>query len=62
MLSLVAIVLCGGAGAIVGLGLVQTLSLDGLVGALVAAVTAVAVATLLWIAGVAVLRGLGWLE
>ena len=62
VLSLVAIVLCGGLGAIAGFGLARSLSLDGLAGALVAAMTAIVVATLLWIAGVAALRGLGWLK
>ena len=62
MVSLVAIVLCGGVGAIAGFGLARSLSLDGLAGALLAAITAIVVATLLWIAGVAVLRGLGRLK
>ena len=62
LLSLVAISLCGGVGALVAFALVGALGLEGVIGALVAVVTAVLVATLLFAMGVAVLRSLRWLK
>lgn len=58
MLSLAAIIVCGGAGAIAAFALVQAIGIGGVLGALVAVVVAIAVATLLWALGVALLRSL----
>lgn len=58
MLSLAAIIVCGGAGAIAAFALVQGIGIGGVLGALVAVVVAIAVATLLWALGVALLRSL----
>lgn len=62
LLSLVAIVVCGGVGALAAFALVNALGLGGVVGAIVAVLAAVVVATLLWALGVVVLRSLGWIE
>ena len=62
LLSLVAIILCGGAGALAAFALVSALGLDGVLSAIVAVLVAVVVATLLWALGVAVLRSLRWLK
>jgi hypothetical protein len=62
LVSGVAVVLCGGAGAIAGFGLVRALGLPSLASAIVASIAGIVVATLFWILGVAVLRGLRWLK
>jgi hypothetical protein len=62
LVSGVAVALCGGAGALAGLWLARALGLPDVAGALVAATAGIVVATLLWILGVAVLRGVGWLK
>jgi hypothetical protein len=58
LLSLAAIIVCGGAGAIAAFVLVQAIGIGGVLGAFVAVVVAIAVATLLWALGVALLRSL----
>jgi hypothetical protein len=59
VLNLLAIVLCGGLGGVAGFGLIRMLDLTGIVGALVAAVVGMAIATLAWAAGATLLRALG---
>lgn len=59
LISIVAVILCGGTGAVAAVALVRELGLSGVVAALVASVVAIGVATVLWIAGVALLRGSG---
>jgi hypothetical protein len=59
VLSLLAIVLCGGLGALAGFALVRILGLSGTLGALAAVVAGMVVATLAYGLGVALLRKLG---
>jgi len=59
VLNLVAIILCGGLGGVAGFGLIRTFELNGVTGALVAALVGMVVATLAWAAGVSLLRVLG---
>ena len=54
--NLFAIVVCGGLGGIAGYGLIHTLDLSGVVGALVAAFAAMLVAAFTWAAGSALLQ------
>jgi hypothetical protein len=58
--NLVAIMVCGGLGGITGYGLVHTLDLSGIRGALVATFAAMLVATFAWSAGSALLRTISW--
>ena len=62
LVSFVAVILCGGTGAVAAFALTRELGLSGVVAALVASVVAIVVATLLWIVGVAVLRGSGLMK
>lgn len=62
LLSVVAILACGGLGAVTGYALAGLLGLAGIPAALVAAVAGMIVATLAWAGGVALLRRLGWLR
>ena len=62
LLSLVAIVVCGGAGALAAFALVDAIDLTGAVSALVAVATGVVVSTLLWVIGIVALRSIGWLK
>jgi hypothetical protein len=62
VLSVLAILLCGGLGAFAGFAAVSAIGWPGTWGALVAAVIGMVVATLAWALGVAVLRKLGWLR
>lgn len=62
LVSLVAVILCGGAGAVAAFTLIRELGLSGVVAALVASVIGILVATLLWVAGVALLRGSGLIK
>lgn len=58
LLSLVAIIVCGGIGAIAAFALVRALGLDGVMSAILAAIVGIGVATLLFALGVALLRSL----
>ena len=60
--SIVAILICGVAGGIAAWMLVTTLGIDGVTGALAAAVIGMIVATALWAGGSALLRALGWIR
>ncbi len=62
LLSLAAIVLCGGAGALAAFALISALSLGGVFSAIVAVIVAIVVSTLLWALGIVTLRTLGWLK
>lgn len=62
LLSLVAIIVCGSAGALAAFALVDAIALTGAVSALVAVATGVVVSTLLWVIGFAALRSIGWLK
>lgn len=57
--SVLAIVLCGTAGGVAAWALVDALGLDGVAGAIVAAVIGMVVATALWVGGSTLLRALG---
>ena len=57
VLYLLSIVACGGLGAVLGWAVAGSIGLTGTPMALVAAVVAMVVATLLWIAGAALLGG-----
>ena len=61
-LSIVAIAVCGGMGALAGVLAIGAIGIGGVGGALVATAIALVVATLLWAAGVALLRALRWLQ
>jgi len=62
LLSLAAITLCGGAGAMAAFALTRAIGVSGVIGAIVGVVVGVVVATLLWASGVALLRALRWLK
>lgn len=62
ILDLLAIAACGGAGALLAWLLVSALGWAGVGGAIAAAVAGMLAATLLWVSGVALLRGLGLLK
>ena len=59
VLNLLAIVVCGALGAGAGYGVVTLAGIDGVAGALVAALVGMLVATAAWAAGVVALRALG---
>jgi hypothetical protein len=58
--SILAILICGGLGALGAWLLVSGAGLSGVPAAIVAAVVATAIAAALWMAGSALLRALGW--
>ena len=58
-LNLIAIVACGALGAGAGYGVLALLDASGVIGALVAALVGMLVATAAWAAGSAVLRAAG---
>ena len=62
LLSLVAIIVCGGAGAIAASALVQAIGIGGVTSAIVAVVVGIVIATLLFALGVALLRSLRFLK
>lgn len=62
VLSVLAILVCGGLGAFAGSGAVSAIGWTGTGGAVVAAVIGMVVATLAWVAGAALLRKAGWLR
>jgi hypothetical protein len=62
ILNLLAIIVCGGCGALLAWLLVSMLGWTGVAGVLAAAVVGMLAATLFWAAGVALLRVLGWLR
>ena len=59
MVSIIGILICGMAGGFSAWMLVSTLGIDGVAGALVAAVIGMIVATALWAGGAALVRALG---
>jgi len=60
--SIVAILVCGVAGGVAAWRIVSGLGIDGVTGALVAAVMGMLVATALWTGGSWLLRTVGWLR
>lgn len=62
LLSLLAVILCGGVGALAAFALISALGLGGVIGAIVALIVAVIVGTLLFALGIMVLRSLRWLK
>jgi len=62
LLSILAILVCGAAGAGVGFLAAQTLGLTGVPASLLAVGVGMVLATALWAAGAALLRKLGWLR
>jgi hypothetical protein len=62
IIQVLAIVACGGGGALLAWLLVSALGWTGVGGAVAAAFAGMLSATLLWAGGVALLRALGWLK
>jgi len=60
--SIAGILVCGVAGGFAAWMIVSALGIDGVTGALVAAVMGMIVATALWAAGSWLLRSVGWLR
>ena len=60
--SIVSILVCGVAGGVAAWTIVSGLGIDGVTGALVAAVMGMLVATALWTGGSWLLRTVGWLR
>jgi len=60
--SIVSILVCGVAGGVAAWTIVSGLGIDGVTGALVAAVIGMLVATALWAGGSWLLRTVGWLR
>ena len=60
--SIIAILVCGVAGGFAAWVLVAKLGIDGVAGALAAAVIGMIAATALWAGGSALLRALGWIR
>jgi len=60
--SIFGILICGMAGGFSAWMLVSRLGLDGVVGAFIAAVIGMVVATALWAGGAALLRAVGWIR
>lgn len=60
--SILAILVCGGAGASVGFVVARGLGLGGISASLVAVLIGMVIATALWALGAALLRKLGWLR
>ncbi len=62
IIQVLAIVACGGGGALLAWLLVSALGWTGVGGAVAATFAGMLSATLLWAGGVALLRALGWLK
>jgi hypothetical protein len=60
--SILGILVCGVAGGVVAWSAVSAWGLDGVPGALLAAVIGMVVATALWTVGASLLRAVGWLR
>jgi hypothetical protein len=60
--SILGILVCGVAGGVVAWSAVGAWGLDGVPGALLAAVIGMVVATALWTVGASLLRAVGWLR
>jgi len=60
--SIIGILVCGVAGGFSAWMLVSKVGIDGVIGALIAAVIGMIVATALWAGGTALLRALGWIQ
>ena len=60
--SILGILICGMAGGFSAWMLVSRLGLGGVVGAFIAAVIGMVVATALWAGGAALLRAVGWIR
>ena len=60
--SIIAILVCGVAGGFAAWLLVSNLGIDGVIGALAAAVIGMIVATALWAGASALLRAFGWIR
>ena len=60
--SVIGILVCGVAGGFASWMLVAALGVDGVPGALAAAVIGMVVATALWAGGSSLLRALGWVR
>jgi hypothetical protein len=60
--SILGIAVCGVGGGLAAWGSVTALGLDGVFGAILAAVIGMVVATALWAGGSSALRGMGWLR
>jgi len=60
--SIIGILICGVAGGFSAWMLVSNLGIDGVIGAFLAAVIGMIVATVLWAGGAVLLRALGWIR
>lgn len=60
--TIIGILFCGVAGGFSAWMLVSNLGIDGIIGAFIAAVVGMIVATVLWAGGAALLRAFGWIR
>ena len=60
--SIIGILVCGVAGGFSAWMLVSNLGIDGVIGAFIAAVIGMIVATVLWAGATTLLRALGWIR
>ena len=60
--TIVGILVCGVGGGVVAWSAVTACGIDGVLGAVLAAVIGMVVATALWAAGSTLLRALGWVR
>jgi hypothetical protein len=60
--SILGILVCGVGGGLAGWAAVTALGVAGVLGAILAAVTGMVVATALWAGGSSLLRALGWVR
>ena len=60
--SILGIFICGAGGGLAAWAAVTALGLDGVLGAILAVVIGMIVATALWAAGTSLLRVLGWVR
>ena len=60
--SILGILICGVAGGYAAWVLVAALGADGVLGAIIAAMIGMVVATALWVGGTSLLRAMGWIR
>jgi hypothetical protein len=60
--SVLGIVVCGGIGGVAAWAVVTALGWDGTLGAIVAAIIGMVIATAAWAAGTSLLRALRWIR
>ena len=60
--SILGIFICGAGGGLAAWAAVTALGIDGVPGAILAALTGMVVATALWTVGTSLLRAMGWVR